>query len=99
MATPEVRRVNFEEFAADLDRMFEMLGPGDRQILVQKGERLYRVELESVAEARDLWTNYDANRARQALRQSAGALAGVDIKELMADLHAARGQRSHGRPA
>jgi hypothetical protein len=91
--------MNFEEFAADLERVFEMLKPEDRQILVQKGERLYRVELANATEARDLWTNYDANRARQALRQSAGALAGVDIKELMGDLHATRGQRSRGRPA
>lgn len=50
-------------------------------------------------ESRDIWANYDPQRVRQALRQSAGALAGVDRDALWADIRAARRQASHGRQA
>lgn len=46
-----------------------------------------------------IWAQYDPERVRQALRKSAGALAGVDRRTLSADIHAARKQSSHGRPA
>ena len=99
MARPEARRMNFEDFAADLNRVFEALVPEDSQVLIEKAGKVYRVELEEAAEAKSLWANYDPDRAREALQRSAGAFAGVNTKELIADIHAARQQRSRGRPA
>lgn len=46
-----------------------------------------------------IFANYDPKRAREALRKSAGALAGVDRDALLRELHAARKQASQGRPA
>lgn len=48
-------------------------------------------------EEADPWTGYDAERVRKALRASAGALHGVNRKELLADIRAQRGQDSRGR--
>lgn len=45
----------------------------------------------------EIFANYDPKRAREALRKSAGALAGVDRQALLDDIHAARKQASHGR--
>ena len=46
----------------------------------------------------EIFAGYDPKRAREALRKSAGVLAGVDHRALIADIHAARGQASRGRP-
>ncbi len=43
-------------------------------------------------EPEDIFANYEPERAREALRKSAGALAGVDRDVLLADIHAARKQ-------
>lgn len=45
-----------------------------------------------------IWAGYDPRRVREALRRSAGALAGVDRDALLADIHAAREQASDNRP-
>lgn len=50
-------------------------------------------------ERQDSFAHYDLARARQALLRSAGALARVDRRELLADLRAQREQTSTGRPA
>lgn len=50
-------------------------------------------------EPEEIFANYDPKRAREALRRSAGVLAGVDRHVLLADIHADRGQASRGRPA
>ena len=47
---------------------------------------------------RDIWATYDPDRARAALKASAGALRGIDIEQLKADLAAQRQQDSPGRP-
>jgi hypothetical protein len=47
----------------------------------------------------DIWASYDAERVRQALRASRGALTGVDREKLVHDVRAQRGQDSVGRPA
>jgi hypothetical protein len=47
---------------------------------------------------KDIWADYDPEKARLALLQSAGALEGVDREELMRDIHLARQQASQGRP-
>jgi hypothetical protein len=46
---------------------------------------------------RNIWTHYDPKRVKAALKQSAGALQGVDRVELLHDLSAQRGQESAGR--
>ena len=63
-------------------------------ILDRDGER-YVLARE---DAHDIWADYDPEKVRQALLQSAGALAGVDRKSLLSDIHAAREQNSPGRP-
>jgi excisionase family DNA binding protein len=45
------------------------------------------------------WERYDPVHVRQALRRSAGALADVDRRALLRDLHAARRQGSRTRRA
>ncbi len=47
---------------------------------------------------RDIWTHYNSEQVRAAIKQSAGALQGVDRKELLRDLADQRGQESTGRP-
>jgi len=46
---------------------------------------------------RTIWTHYNPQKVRAALQQSAGALQGVDRKELLRDLADQRGQESTGR--
>ena len=49
-------------------------------------------------DAHDIWADYDPEKVRQALLQSAGALADIDRESLLSDIHAAREQNSPGRP-
>ena len=46
-----------------------------------------------------VWANYDPKRVKAALKQSAGALTGVDQKALLKDIYEAREQDSPGRPS
>ncbi len=46
---------------------------------------------------RTIWTRYDPQRVKTALKQSAGALQGVDRKELLRNLASQRSQESNGR--
>jgi excisionase family DNA binding protein len=48
---------------------------------------------------RDIFATYDVRRVEEALRLSAGALVGIDRRQLLGDLRKARGQDSRGRPA
>jgi hypothetical protein len=45
----------------------------------------------------DIWASYDPGKVQEALRQSAGALKGVDREQLLQNIHAAREQESRGR--
>jgi len=63
-------------------------------VILEKDGELYRLTKET-----DIWAGYDPERARQALRKSAGALRDVDRTELLLEIHAAREQDSQGRPA
>src|SRR4051794_24169199 len=47
---------------------------------------------------RTIWTHYDPQRVKAALRASAGALQGVNREELVSDLAEQRRQESTGRP-
>lgn len=80
---------------SELDRLLEEAN-GTPLVFVKNGVR-YRVEREDAAD--DIWANYDPERVRRALRESAGALAHIDREALKADIRAQRRQDSHGRPA
>ena len=47
---------------------------------------------------RTIWTHYNPQRVRAALKTSAGALQGVNREALLSDLAIQRGQESTGRP-
>ncbi len=95
----EVKRLNFEEFTLHIEAIFDTIAKGQGTFLVNKNGRLYRLELEPEQPHQNIWVGYDPQRARQALKQSAGALVGVDRDSLLKDIHDQRGQDSHGRPA
>ncbi len=46
---------------------------------------------------RTIWIHYDPQRVKAALKQSAGALQGVNREELLVDLASQRSQESSGR--
>ena len=46
---------------------------------------------------RTIWTHYDPAQVKAALKQSAGALQGVNREELLSDLAGQREQKSNGR--
>ena len=47
----------------------------------------------------NLWESYNAKHVQAALRESAGALAGVDKEALLSDIKAARRQETQHRPS
>jgi hypothetical protein len=47
-----------------------------------------------VVNPNDLWAGYDPDQVQQALRQSAGALTGVDRDELMREIEEPKASRS-----
>lgn len=69
----------------------------DAPLLLERAGRLYRLEPVGRS-ARVLEAGADEERVRQALRQGAGFLNGIDVEELLADIRAQRGQDSQGRP-
>ncbi len=95
----ELKRVNFEEFTLHLGAIFDAIAEEKGAVLVEKNGLLYRLEPELEELHPDIWAGYNPQRAKQALKQSAGALAGVDRDSLLKDIHDQRGQDSHGRPA
>jgi hypothetical protein len=63
-----------------------------------EGWLIWDVQEAEVAETpSDPWVGYDPKRVKEALRQSAGALRGVDREGLLRDIHLAREQDSRGR--
>jgi hypothetical protein len=67
----------------------------DAPLVLERSGARFRVTREVDA----LWADFDPQRTRRALRQSAGALAGVDVTALKRELREQRNQDSHGRPA
>ena len=67
-------------------------------LVVERDGKLYRLEPVDVA-PNVPESSYDPERVRQALQATAGALRGVDIDALLADLRTEREQDSRGRPA
>jgi hypothetical protein len=77
---------------SELARLLDEIG--DTPILLEKDGEFFRLVKEE-----GIWAGYDPERARAALQKSAGALRDVDREELLNDIHLARQQDSHGRPA
>ena len=51
-----------------------------------------------LAQRTNIWENYNAKSVQAALRESAGALDGVDKETLLRDIKAARRQETQRRP-
>jgi hypothetical protein len=67
----------------------------DILIVLERSGSRFRV----TREVEDVWAGYDPRRVRRALRESRGALDGVDVEALKRDLREQRSQDSLGRPA
>ena len=94
--TNETHRINFDDFAAQLPELLETLARDNKQVLVEKGGKLYRVE---ATDATAGTQTHDPERVRSILARNRGALRTVDRQALMRDIHLAREQASRGRPA
>ncbi len=53
---------------------------------------------ENLPQKRTIWTHYNPQQVKAALRDSKGALQGVNREKLLSDLAEQRGQESTGRP-
>ncbi len=95
----EPRRIQFDDFLQHVQRIFDRLAHQKEPVVVERAGQLFRVEAEAEPEAQTLWADYDAERVRTALRQSAGAFKDIDVEQLKRDLREERAQDSHGRPA
>jgi hypothetical protein len=84
----EPTRIDFDDFAKDIQTVFERIRRSNEAVLIVRGEDVYRVE-RALSTA---FLDYDARRVRKALQQSAGALRGVDREELLSDIRAQREQ-------
>jgi len=71
-----------------------VLADADEPVVLDSNGVRYRVLREEDA----LFEGYDPRRVRDALRESAGALSGVDVTALKEALRAQRAQDSLGRP-
>ena len=78
---------------SELGRFLEEIG--EAPVVLEKDGERYVLARE---DAHDIWADYNPEKVRQALLQSAGALAGIDRKSLLSEIHAAREQNSPGRP-
>ena len=78
---------------SELGRFLEEIG--EAPVVLEKDGERYVLARE---DAHDIWAGYDPEKVRQALLQSAGALADIDRESLLSDIHAAREQNSPGRP-
>ena len=79
-----------KDFVENMDKHLEALADNGGVVLVERNGVLYRVEL-ATHTRRDIWADYDPERASEALKASAGVLKGVDLEELKRDLRSARG--------
>ena len=78
---------------SELGRFLEEIG--EAPVVLEKDGERYVLAREA---AHDIWADYDPEKVRQALLQSAGALAGIDRESLLNDIRAARAQHDPGHP-
>ncbi len=95
----EPQRIQFDDFIQHVQHIFDRLAHQKEPVMVERAGRLFRVEAEQENEAQTIWADYNGERVVKALRQSAGALSGIDVEELKRDLREERAQDSPGRPA
>jgi hypothetical protein len=91
--------MSFNQFARQLQAVFDTMAKRGGKVLVEKEGVLFRLEPENVPKKEDIWASYDPEKTIQGLRKSAGALKGVDRDTLQRDIQNQRKQDSHGRPA
>lgn len=98
MVTKE-RRIAFEEFARTLDAVFDAVTERQESVLVERDGRVYRLDSVPAEEVPDPWAQYDPATVREAWEaaREAKVLAGVDVRQLKADIKAQRVQGSAGR--
>ncbi len=94
--THEPLHIDFDQFLADPHEVFEQVRRRGGPVLVEHDGETYRLEPEFSLGS---WAHDDVDGARRGLHHSVGALAGVDIDDLLADLRSQRGQDSGGRLA
>lgn len=75
-----IRRIGFDEFAAQLPEVLEELARENGQVLVEKKGKLFRIE------ATEETTPHDPERVRKLLARNSGAMRTVDIEALKRDL-------------
>jgi hypothetical protein len=91
--------MSFNQFARQLPKVFDTMAKRGETVIVEKDGVLFRLAPEGTLKKPDIWADYDPEKAREGLRNSAGALQGVDTEALKKDIHKQRKQDSHGRPA
>ncbi len=91
--TTRPRRIHIEP-GTEIGKLLDEVGSGP--MLLEKDGVIY-----SASEAKDeeIWSGYDPLAVKEALRQSAGAFAGMDTEQWKRDVRAGREQDSRGRPA
>jgi hypothetical protein len=99
--------MRFAEFARKLPSVFDNLAKHGEDIIVEKEGHFFIILTtinydeklkEKLKQKRDIWADYDPEKTKQGLQQSAGALKGVDPAALKQDIKHQRQQESHGRP-
>jgi hypothetical protein len=93
-----VRRIPIDK-DSDLGRQLAEAHAAGVPVVLEVDGHAYHVSPEPDASQDDPWKDYNPEKARAALAESAGALERVDRAQLLRDIYAARGQDSHGRPA
>jgi hypothetical protein len=88
------RKVIHVEPTSETGKLLELVD--EQPITVESGGVRFRIEREEMERA--TIDNYDPARALAALRKSAGALAGIDIKAFKREIWEQRTQDSSGRP-
>jgi len=93
----ELKHMTFDEFASNVRAIFDNLARKGEPVLIEREGQIYRLEPEEIHQPEDLWSSYDPEIAKRGLKESAGALIGVDTEALLRDIHRDREQGSHGR--
>jgi hypothetical protein len=91
--------MSFDDFTRRLNAVFDAMAQCGEKVFVEKEGELFRLEPEQTPAHQDIWADYDPQRVKQGLKQSAGALHGADRVKLLQEIHTQRQQDSTGRPA
>jgi hypothetical protein len=73
---------------SEIARLIEKMG--NTTVILERDGALYRLTKEE-----NIWADYDPERTRLALKQSAGMFSEQEREELQRDIYAARGQDRH----